>query len=107
MSLLLDALRKAQDVRDDARGTPVGERQPLPPPPPPAPTPPPKPWRSPLFALGLAVAIFLGAVSAWHSQPWRAPHKAKIDPSQLKLDPRLDLDRRALPASPRPGTPRP
>lgn len=107
MSLLLGALRKAQDARDDARGTPQAEREAPPPAPAHAPPPPPKSSRGPLFALGLAVAIFLGAVGAWHAQPWRAPHKAKIDPSELKLDSRLDLTRKPPPAAPAPGTPRP
>ena len=56
---------------------------------------------SPLIALGLAVAIFLGAVSAWHVQPWHAPHQEKVEKLPLKLDYRLDLQRN----SPRPTGP--
>ena len=107
MSLLFDALRKAQDARDDARGTLAAERDLLPAPPPQSPPPASNSSRTSLFALGLAIAIFLGAVSAWHAQPWRAPPKPKIDPSELKLDPRLDLTRKAPPTAPSPGTTRP
>ncbi len=107
MSLLLDALRRAQDARDDARGTPAAEREQLPPPPAQSPTSPSKPSRNSLFALGLAIAIFLGAVTAWHAQPWRAPPKSKIDPTELKLDSGLDVTRKAPPAAPKPGTTRP
>ena len=101
MSLLLDALRKAQDTRDRSRGiepaerveeqpqrtTPLRAQRTQPP------RAPEKPSVSPLFALGLAVALFVGAVSAWHLQPWQAPPKTKIDASELKLDYRLDLTR--------------
>ena len=48
---------------------------------------------SPLRGIALAAAIFGIAVLAWHSTPWRAPQKMKIDPESLKLDRSLDLDR--------------
>ena len=43
--------------------------------------------------IGLAVVIFAVAVFAWHSAPFRAPQKLRIDPSGLKLDRTLDLQR--------------
>ena len=94
MSLLLDALRNAQDARDRSRGIEPAERLEEPAEREEPSRPPEKPWVSPLFALGLAIALFVGAVSAWHSQPWRAPAKSKIDASALKLDYRLDLTRK-------------
>jgi hypothetical protein len=107
MSRLLDALRKAQELRDRQRAsnlpetidTPArqveesraaeadaaAERNSRAP-------------RSPVVALALTAAILLATWLAWHEQPWRAPVRMKIDPAALKLDRHLDS------ASPR-GTP--
>ena len=105
MSLLLDALRRAQDARDRSRGvipTPAA-----PPSPPPAAVPPPRGQPGPLLALGLAAAIFVGVVMAWHAQPWRAPPKPKAEPAGLKLDHELKMKRDpSAPPGPA-GTPRP
>ena len=43
--------------------------------------------------VGLAIIIFAVAVLAWRSAPWTPPRKYKIDPSELKLDRTLDLQR--------------
>jgi hypothetical protein len=54
----------------------------------------------------LAVAIFVAVVLAWNAAPWRAPQKTKIDPTELKLDRHLDLQRpppRGTTSSPRPS----
>jgi ferric-dicitrate binding protein FerR (iron transport regulator) len=102
VSLLLDALRKAQDARDRGRGIEAHAPSSAP-----APAPAPRARRpaSPLLAAVLAIAIFAGAVSAWHSQPWRPPARTLIDPSQLKLDTHLDPARKGTPPPPATGTP--
>ena len=103
MSLLLDALRKAEDARDRTRGIdPAAPPAPAVPAPAAAPSPA---GPSPLVGLGLAVAIFVAVVSAWHSQPWRAPAKARVDPAALKLDYRLDLQRNSHRLTGPAGTP--
>jgi hypothetical protein len=43
--------------------------------------------------VGLAIIIFAVAVLALRSAPWTPPRKHKIDPSELKLDRSLDLQR--------------
>ena len=55
--------------------------------------------------IALAILIFVVAVLAWHSQPWRAPQKLKIDPSELKLDRTLDLHRLPSEGTSPPGRP--
>jgi hypothetical protein len=55
--------------------------------------------------IGLAVLIFAVAVFAWHSAPFRAPQKLRIDPSGLKLDRSLDLDRTTPKGTSPPGRP--
>ena len=107
MSRLLDALRRAEEARDRARGTvrPPSEKPPPAPPPPPPRAP--ASAREPLLALAIALAIFLATVWAWHGQPWHAPVKGKIDATPLKLDRELKM-KREPPAAPAPGgTPRP
>ena len=95
MSVLLEALRKAQDERDRGRGIEPAPRPPLPETGRKRPASPAPPRAaSPLLALGLAVAIFAGALSAWHSQPeMRFPARHKAEPGALKLDYALDLAR--------------
>lgn len=103
MSLLLDALRRAENARDRQRGV-----TPARPEPPRAATLPPKapPRPSPLAALALAGAIFLAVVTAWHEQPWRPPPKVKLENTPLRLEHELKLKRPPpAPAEP-PGTPR-
>ena len=56
---------------------------------------------SPLGGIALAAIIFGVAVLAWHSAPWRAPQKMKIDPESLKLDRSLDLNRDPALTSPK------
>ena len=53
----------------------------------------PPPSGSSLGGVALAAAIFGIAVLAWHSAPWRAPQRTKIDPESLKLDRSFILDR--------------
>ena len=43
--------------------------------------------------VALAILIFAVAVLAWRSAPWMPPKKHKIDPSELRLDRSLDLQR--------------
>ena len=43
--------------------------------------------------VGLAILIFAVAVLAWRAAPWVPPKKLKIDPSELRLDRSLDLQR--------------
>ena len=43
--------------------------------------------------IALAAIIFVVVVFAWHSAPFRVPPKLRIDPSGLKLDRSLDLQR--------------
>ena len=104
--LLLEALQKAQERRGDAPAAPASVVAPDSP-----------AARSPVVAqpagtsaaasapaaslasrssysgILLAVAIFLVVLVAWHSAPWRAPAKVKIDPTELKLDRSFDLQR--------------
>src|SRR5690242_10404086 len=49
--------------------------------------------RSSYAGIALAAAIFAVVVIAWNAAPWRAPQKIKIDPTDLKLDRSLDLQR--------------
>jgi hypothetical protein len=102
--LLLDALQKAQERRDApvapvSVATPdppgarsIGEPQPAIAPSVSAPAAP-LDSRSSYSGILLAVAIFVAVLFAWHSAPWRAPQKIKIDPTELKLDRSLDLQR--------------
>jgi len=81
---LLDALAKAQERKNGAVA--------------PAVTPSKDGAQSPksshtVAGLAVAIAIFAVVIIAWHAAPWRAPDKAKIDPSGLKLDRNLDLTR--------------
>jgi hypothetical protein len=55
--------------------------------------------------IALAVLIFAVAVLAWNAAPWRAPLKHKIDPSGLKLDRSLDLQRAPSKGTSPPGRP--
>jgi hypothetical protein len=48
---------------------------------------------SSISGIGLAILIFAVAVVAWRSAPWVPPKKLKIDPSELRLDRSLDLQR--------------
>ena len=43
--------------------------------------------------VGLAILIFLFVILAWRSAPFTPPPRHKIDPSELKLDRSLDLQR--------------
>ena len=43
--------------------------------------------------VGLAIIIFAVAVLAWRAAPWSPPLKHRIDPSELRLDRTLDLQR--------------
>jgi hypothetical protein len=103
--LLLEALQKAQETRDgpvapasaaapesssapsfaapDRAGAPAAVSAPA----------APFASRSSYSGILLALAIFLVVVAAWYSTPWRAPAKVKIDPTDLKLDRSLDLQR--------------
>jgi len=86
--LLLEALQKAQDRRDG----PVAPEPVVTP----AETSAPAAFpasRSSYSGFLLALAIFLVVLAAWYSSPWRAPQKIKIDPTDLKLDRSLDLQR--------------
>ena len=107
MSRLLDALKRAEEARDRARGIvrPASENRPAAPPP----APPPVRGRSPhpFLALGLAGAIFAATLSAWHAQPWRAPAKGKIDAMPLKLERELKMKNGPAAASADQGTRRP
>ena len=107
MSRLLDALQRAEEARDRTRGTvrPPSENRPAAAPPKPARIP--TLARQPLVAMALAVAIFLATLWAWHSQPWRAPPKGKIDATLLKLDRELKMKRDPSAPPARGGTPRP
>ena len=107
MSLLLDALRRAEDARDRARGIAPRQREnPVAAPASPRAAPASR-KPGPLFALGLAAAIFAGAVLAWHAQPWRAPTKTKVDATSLKLDRELKMKPDPGAASGGVGTSRP
>ena len=44
----------------------------------------------------LALAILAIVWLAWNAAPWRAPEKIKIDPTGLKLDRTLDLQRQGV-----------
>ena len=96
MSVLQEALRRAQDERDRGRGIEPAARPQL------APSRAPEASArptSPLFALGLAVAIFAAVVTAWHTQPeLRDLPRPKLETQALKLDYGLDLDRKPSPA---------
>jgi hypothetical protein len=89
--LLLEALQKAQEARDGpaaaepivAPGAPAGESEPA----------ASLASRSSYSGVLLALAIFLVVLAAWYAAPWRAPAHIKIDPTDLKLDRSLDLQR--------------
>ena len=51
------------------------------------------PLISQFSGVGLAILIFFVAVLAWRSSPFTPPRKLKIDPSELRLDRTLDLQR--------------
>ena len=55
--------------------------------------------------IGLALLIFLVAVLAWRSSPFTPPRKLKIDPSELRLDRTLDLQRLSPKGTSPPGRP--
>ena len=58
-----------------------------------SPTAPATPRFSSFSGVALAILIFAVAVLAWRSAPWVPPKKHKIDPSELRLDRSLDLQR--------------
>ena len=89
--LLADALQRQKSAPEASAADPA-----------PSPAPPESPHPAGTAAprrissysgIGLAVLIFAIAVFAWHSAPFRAPQKLRIDPSDLKLDRTLDLER--------------
>ena len=86
--LLIGALQK-HHAPPAAAGEPVTPAAPQA-----EPRPAPSPTRiSSYSGIGLAVLIFLVAILAWHSAPFRPPAKLRIDPAGLKLDRSLDVDR--------------
>jgi hypothetical protein len=61
---------------------------------------------NPAFAgIALAIAIFAAVVVAWNAAPWRAPQKIRIEPTELKLDRNLDLQRRSPKGTTSPSRP--
>ena len=92
--LLVDALRRQKEGATPADAPEAAitadPGQPVTPPPP----PPQFLTRVSHFSgVGLALLIFIVAVLAWRSSPFNPPRKLKIDPSELRLDRTLDLDR--------------
>lgn len=60
---------------------------------------------TPYAGIAVALAIFAIVILAWHSAPWRAPDRRKIDPATLKLDRNFDPERKpqGTPAPSRPS----
>ena len=85
--LLLEALQKAQHAPSDPI---VASAEPVTP----GAAPPQRPGaQSPYTGVIVAAAILGIVVLAWNATPWRAPAKVKIDPSGLKLERKLDVER--------------
>ena len=92
--LLADALKRQQEAAPQAVSAAPSPESVAVAAPNRSPSPPPSGTRiSSYSGVGLAVLIFTVAVLAWRATPWIPPRMLKIDPSELRLDRTLDLQR--------------
>jgi hypothetical protein len=113
--LLLEALQKAKASSPTGANPPTGDDTPARPgaqaelplaPDAPATThPSPTTAVNSYVGIALAAGIFTAVVIAWNAAPWRAPQKIKIDPTELKLDRTLDLQRPSPKGTTSPSSP--